>query len=157
MSKSPYISDALLWQEAINKASYLKKEHNNQLGRGISRRYGRKRFVILKKDVPKNETRVEQVAPTAAIEHRAVSELIQQTRDKDPHIKQEKAKSVGIKGKKSKPRTIQVEKLKGARGKTQKAKNRAPPKTKHYTKNRKINLETEPSIFDKRTTKKWRI
>ncbi|VDI00389.1 Hypothetical predicted protein [Mytilus galloprovincialis] len=98
MSKSPYISDALVWQEAINQAKYLKKQHNNQLGKGFPRRYSRHRFVILKKNLPKIETKVEQIAPTVAIEERAASELKQQKNDKDPHVLQgKKAKSDGIK------------------------------------------------------------
>lgn len=160
MSKSPYISDALVWQEAINQAKYLKKQHNNQLGKGFPRRYSRHRFVILKKNLPKIETKVEQIAPTVAIEERAASELKQQKNDKDPHVLQgKKAKSDGIKGRKSKPKNSKVGKLKEATGKKQKAKNSAPSKKKHTSRNkpRKIDFETEPSIFNRGAAKKWRI
>ncbi|CAC5392813.1 unnamed protein product [Mytilus coruscus] len=104
-----------------------------------------------KKNVHKNETKVEQVAPTVAIADRAVSELIQQKHDKEPHVRENKIKSVGIKRKKSKPTRIPVGKRKGATAKKQKSKRTAKPKKKLSKKNktRKIDFETVPSIFDR--------
>ena len=159
MSKTPYVSDTLAWGEVIKKASDLKKQHNNQLGRGFARRFGRHRFAMRKKNGHENETKVEQVAPTVAIADRAVSELIQQKHDKEPHVRENKIKAVGIKRKKSKPNRISVGKLKGATAKKRKSKRTAKPKKKLGKKNktRKIDFETVPSIFDRHTSKKWRI
>ena len=96
MSKIPYVSDPVAWEAAINKSRRLKNRQNNQLGRGFARSFKRKSFVIPLKNPPENEAVIERVAPTVAIEKRAESELRQQRKEEQPHIKEGKPKSNSI-------------------------------------------------------------
>lgn len=90
MFNSPYVSDALAWEESIKKASNRKKRVNNQSGSGLSRRYRKKRrFVFPKNKLQTNEPKVEQIASTVAIEDRAESDLKHQKQDKTPYVKTE--------------------------------------------------------------------
>ena len=138
MSRSPYVSDALVWEETIKKGRHIKKRKNNQSGGGaVSRRF-RKRFVIPRKNTPKNEPVVEQVAATAAIEDRAESELQQQKQEDQPHVRKEKPGSINRK--KSRKNNIPTRKPKRVTTKKGKAKTKK--------RSRKPRIDIEPSIFN---------
>ena len=142
MSKLPYVSDASVWEATIKKGRHIKKRKNNQSGGGLSRRFRRKRFVIPRKNTPKNEAVVEQVSATAAIVDRAESELRQQKQEEQPHIRKEKPKSDGINRRKPRTKLIPIGKPKRVTMKRSKTK-------KHNKRQRKPKVDTEPNIFNR--------
>ena len=168
MFNSPYVSDALAWEESIKKASNRKKRVNNQSGSGLSRRYRKKRRFVFPKNKlqTNNEPKVEQIASTVAIEDRAESDLKHQKQDKTPYVKNRKSIEIpnSIKEKTSKRQGSQNGKSKGTRTTTGSKKRKSKGiKAKAGSKKgkprgqgkktnrvRKLDFDTSPSIFERK-------